>query len=197
MKYTDRSEPNTSGGKQPFRGTDPVVPSGASGMIQSMTEVIVRQSMKLTVSQKNRISAMRRNGWTAESIADIFDYDLESVRAYLHRREFRPADAKPERPSYTPPDPNEDGLTEFQRRERRESIVAIAEMRKRRNSPHSCGGRQKRMDDEPVKWSNPPLRYKTQEIETESTNVGIPEKFRGWEFQDIQYHGDMWFYGEW
>lgn len=30
-----------------------------------------------------------------------------------------------------------------------------------------------------------------------SKNIGIPEKFRGWEFQDIQYHGGQFYDGEW
>lgn len=30
-----------------------------------------------------------------------------------------------------------------------------------------------------------------------STNYGIPEKKRGWEKADMQYHGDMFHSGEW
>jgi hypothetical protein len=30
-----------------------------------------------------------------------------------------------------------------------------------------------------------------------STNIGIPEKRRGWELADIQYHGGQFYSGEW
>ena len=138
---------------------------------------------------------MRRKGWTPEAIAELFEYDLESVKLYLHRRETAPL--PPGYPQYKPLDPDEEGLTELQRRERRASVSAFAEMRERRESPRSCKTKRRETDDDPVTWRNPPLRSKNRHVDAKSTNIGIPEKFRGWEFQDIQYHGDMWLHGEW
>ena len=138
---------------------------------------------------------MRRKGWTPEAIADLFDYDPESVKTYLHRRET--AAVKPNYPQYKPPDPDEDGLTEHQREERLASASAFTEIRERGESPRSCKTERRKWDDDPVTWSNPPLRSRKRQVDAKSTNVGIPEKFRGGEFQDIQYHGDMWQHGEW
>jgi hypothetical protein len=154
-----------------------------------MTGDAVKRSTTLTAEQNRRVTLMRSKGWTPENIADIFDNDPESVKLYLHRRET--AGEKPKYPRYTPPDPDEDGLTELQRKERRASASAFEEMRERGKSPQSCKTVRWERDDDPVKWSNPSLRSKRRQVDAKSTNVGIPEKFRGWEFQDIQYQGGM------
>ncbi len=149
----------------------------------------------LTVEQKRRIAGMRRKGWTPEIIADFFDFDLESVKNYIYGRKTPPL--KPNYPQYKPPDPDEEGLTELQRQERRSSAAAFTEMRARGELARSCKTERKARDDDPVNGFNPPLRSRNRHGDATSTNIGIPEKLRGWEFQDIQYHGDMWVHGEW
>lgn len=58
----------------------------------------------------------------------------------------------------------------------------------------SCGNIIK---DDDVCWHCYVHNERPRLTENTSTNIGIPEKRRGWEKADMQYHGGNFYNGEW
>lgn len=101
----------------------------------------------------------------------------------------------------------QDDLTELRRRELEASTQAWRRYKTNRNRrlqpvENVEGDFDLRMGDD-IKPVRDGFHKKKKCVASEddvgniSSNIGIPEKKRGWELADIQYHGDQFQAGEW
>lgn len=97
----------------------------------------------------------------------------------------------------------QEDMTELRRKELEASEIAWERYWERKNSPAlpppplftiTIGGD---FIEEPASNRSFKTTSETNVTTNISRNIGKPEKKRGWEYADIQYHGDTFHHGEW